>query len=162
MRSGGRIEVQLFPAGRFFGFAVNVNAEHEESYDAAPFGAAWHAFWTIAKDLELSYTSVPMALLFRDEGSRSLRYIAGGCIQGEVPELPEGFETVDFEGGAYVVHVHEGSMERIGESVQAFYSELLPASDHALREGPHMELYHHNGDPMSDDYKMGLAAPVVW
>ena len=81
---------------------------------------------------------------------------------GRGARVARGLQTVDFEGGAYVVHVHEGSMERIGETVQAFYSELLPASEHTLREGPHMELYHHNGDPMSEDYKMGLAAPVVW
>lgn len=162
MRFGDRIEVQLFPAGRFFGFAVNVSVAHEETYDAAPFGAAWHAFWTMAKELDISYKSVPMALLFRGKEGQSMRYIAGGCIQSELPDLPEGFETFDFEGGAYVVHIHEGSMVNIGDSVKTFYTELLPQSEHKLRDGPHLELYHHDGDPESDDYKMGLAAPIVF
>lgn len=116
----------------------------------------------MAKELEISYKSVPMALLFRGDEDRSMRYIAGGCIQGELPELPEGFETIDFEGGPYVVHIHEGSMVNIGESVKTFYKDLIPASEHQLRDGPHLELYHHDGDPESDEYKMGLAAPIVW
>ena len=83
-----------------------------------------------------------------------------GCV---VPELPEdllGLEVFELPGGTYATCEHVGGMETLTNSIQSFYSELLPGSGCTQRSGLHLEIYDDRYSMTSPESVMVIAAPV--
>lgn len=84
-----------------------------------------------------------------------------GCVVDEVPADLLGLDVFEIAGGTFATCEHIGSMETMVNSVQEFYSELLPGSGCTQRSGLHLEIYDERYSMTSPDSVMVIAAPVI-
>jgi len=83
-----------------------------------------------------------------------------GCVVDEVPTDLLGLDVFKIEAGLYATYEHVGSMETMVNSIQKFYTELLPGAGCTQRSGLHLEIYDDRFDMSSPDSIMTIAAPV--
>ena len=84
-----------------------------------------------------------------------------GCVVSQVPKNLLGLEIFEIAGGTYATCEHLGSMETMVQSVQDFYTQMLPNSGCTQRSGLHLEIYDERYSMTSPDSIMVIAAPVT-
>ena len=88
-----------------------------------------------------------------------MSYFAG-MVAEELPEDLHGLEAAELEGAHYVTYEHHGPMNKVGESLEKFYGELLPGSGLEFLARPHLEIYDERFT-MDDASVFRFAAPIA-
>ena len=81
----------------------------------------------------------------------------------QVAELPadlRGLNVLEIPAGTYATFEHIGGMEKLVESNQIFYNELLPDMGCTVVNGLHLEIYDERFDLSNADSVMLIAAPI--
>lgn len=90
-----------------------------------------------------------------------LLYTAAAELMREDVALPEGFRLVQVPPGRYAVFIHEGSLERLDETLSYIHELWLPGSGHALRDAPHLERYDRERFCLnSEESELDLWVPI--
>ena len=82
----------------------------------------------------------------------------------QVSELPadlRGLNILEISAGTYATFEHIGGMDKLVESTQKFYNELLPGMGCTVDNGLHLEIYDERFDMSSADSIMTIAAPIA-
>lgn len=101
-------------AAKFIQWRKNTGLSPVESSDT--FGIAWHDPATVPED--------------------EFRFDICGTVKGDVPGNPFGITTGKIPGGRCAMVLHEGSHDRLSESVYYLYRQWLPDSGEELRDYP--------------------------
>lgn len=92
--------------------------------------------------------------------AEKIRYDACMTVDGSVEaEGDIGVRTI--EGGRYVVTLHEGPYEKLGDTYAALYGQWLASSEHEPADGPCLEFYLN--DPNStapEDLQTEVCVPI--
>jgi len=83
-----------------------------------------------------------------------------GIVVDSVPDDLLGLDVFEVDSGLYATTEHVGGMETLVNSIQSFYSDLLPVYGCTQRSGLHLEIYDDRFDMSSPDSIMTIAAPV--
>lgn len=81
----------------------------------------------------------------------------------QVEELPadlRGLNVLEIPAGTFATFEHIGGMEKLVESTQEFYNELLPDMGCTVDNGLHLEIYDERFDLNRADSIMLIAAPI--
>ena len=81
----------------------------------------------------------------------------------QVSDLPadlRGLDVLEIPAGTYATFEHIGGMEKLVESTQEFYNELLPDMGCTVDNGLHLEIYDERFDLNRADSIMTIAAPI--
>lgn len=155
-------EIIKINAGKLVGVKTSIfTIFNQEKYDAAAIPAAWQAFFRAAQATELinqiKFYGASIPSMSLDE---PMDYFAGAIVNPDF-EVPSGLETVNIPEGNYLSVLHAGPISEIASSYSAAYMTELPASGQEMRPAPHLEIYDPKLDPMSPEYSMVIAIPIV-
>lgn len=83
------------------------------------------------------------------------------AVEVEDPaRAPAEMERRTVAGGAHLVYTHVGPLAGLAETMRRIYEVWLPASGHALREAPQLEIYDERFDPSDPASALDIAIPV--
>ncbi|MFM1984809.1 MAG: Integron-associated effector binding protein [Actinomycetota bacterium] len=83
-----------------------------------------------------------------------------GCVVDEIPADLLGLDVFEISSGSYATCEHVGGMESLSDSIQEFYSQMIPAAGCTQRSGLHLEIYDERFDLTKPDSVMVIAAPI--
>ena len=134
---------------------------NQEKYDPAVIPNAWQAFFSKAQSTELfNQEKFYGASIPNMSADAPMDYYAGAIVDLNFA-VPLGFESIEIPEGNYLSVAHSGPITEIASTYANAYMKELLASGHQMRTAPHLEIYNPKLDPMSADYTMAIAIPVV-
>lgn len=83
-----------------------------------------------------------------------------GLVVEELPADLRGLNVLEIPAGTFATFEHIGGMEKLVESTQKFYNELLPGMGCTVDNGMHLEIYDERFDLNRADSIMVIAAPI--
>ena len=149
------------PERKVCGIAVDIySIMIADKYDPAAIPGAWKKFWSeFPKDaMPIDSVAYGVSTPITTEPGK-LHYIAGVEVAAGFT-APDGFEITQIPSGNYLALEHQGNISSLAPSYGEAYGVVFPASGLEMREGPHLEIYNSDLDPISDSYVMGISIPV--
>ncbi|MCB9027101.1 MAG: effector binding domain-containing protein [Bdellovibrionaceae bacterium] len=77
-----------------------------------------------------------------------------------VEDVPEGMTAREVIGGEYVVVIHKGSIEKIGDTIDFAYGTWLPRSGYDPDDRADLELYDARFKAEADDSEFDFLIPI--
>lgn len=93
------------------------------------------------------------------DNPNDFRYLAGLAVHDKDP-VPEGMEVWDVTHKKYAVFTHIGSVETLGDTYKAIYSEWIPSSGYQVAFTYDFELYDDAFKPGDSSSKMYIYIPI--
>jgi len=111
----------------------------------------------------LSPTEYGLVLCLDEKDNKShpdeMLYIVGASVP-ETASTPPGMTRLTIPAGKYVVFVHKGPVQALGQTMKEIYVTWLPKSGMKIRNAPHLEIYDHRFKPASPDSEIDICVPV--
>lgn len=86
-------------------------------------------------------------------------YIAG-LVVSSFDDIPEGMMSYEVPAQRYAVFTHKGSIESLGETYHAIYSDWFAKNDYEFSPGTEFELYDERFKFGADDSEMDIYVPI--
>lgn len=93
------------------------------------------------------------------EEPNEIKYLAGIGVSSE-EEIPQGMEVWSVTHSKYAVFTHYGSVEGLGETYKAIYSDWLPNSGYEAVFTKDFEMYDQDFKPGQKESKMYIYIPI--
>ncbi len=86
-------------------------------------------------------------------------YIAGMEVSS-FDDIPEGMLSYEVPAQRYAVFTHKGSLETLGDTYNAIYSDWFSKNDYEFKAGAEFELYDERFKFGADDSEMDIYVPI--
>lgn len=157
------VEIAVFP-GRFLvgAKATFIAAGHQNSNGPVVIGQLWAEMSREFFQLDLARDEFPVgigAMWPTESGvAGEMTYFAGYEVSA-LPESLDELESLELDAGSYAFVSHTDGMATLSQTVERFYSQVLPESGLARRWGMDLEVYQ-DPDESGTPQTVLIAAPV--
>jgi len=86
-------------------------------------------------------------------------YIAGMEVTS-LTDIPEGMLSYEVPAQRYAVFTHKGSLETLGDTYKAIYSDWFAKNDYEFKPGAEFELYDERFKFGAEDSEMDIYVPI--
>ncbi len=92
----------------------------------------------------------------KDDGNQ---FLIGFSVQKNGP-IPKGMTAIHFEAKEYAVFTHQGTLDRIDDTLSMFYCDWLPTSGYQQEGTYYFEVYDDRFVPNSPDSVIAIYVPL--
>ena len=155
-------EIRHLPGGQILGVETSIfTIMNKEKYDPKAIPAAWQSFFAAYANSGLPKSEIFYgATIPSMDFNIPMKYIAGTLITDTELSVAN-FESVQVSNGEYFCYTHQGPITELAKSYGTAYGVEFPKSGKQIRNAPHLEIYESSLDPMSADYEMIIAIPIL-
>ena len=119
--------------------------------------ALWQKFLPRLSEIKFAFGDVCYGVV-QTHGKKTAYFC--GIEVSSLDDIPHGMQVLVVPPSTYAKFKHIGPINNLSRTVQSIYSKWLPLCEWKHNEGPDLEIYEFNYQPMADDSFMYYAVPV--